>query len=386
MKFIDYESSDKKEWNRLVDESPDGWLYQTPGYVDWAIFEGAESLSFAVHTDTDELVAVCPLYLMVRPVYTDNRFARILQRVIRVLVRVISGRSVFELRSLQTGYSGPALSATLGAKGRKSLLRKIMAHVDDLARANRIDVVEIRMTENCESLSPQRRPHANPLHTVGVYEQVSVPPRMVALLDLDRSEAELRSALDEDCRSAVNKARKMGLAFRSDSGEGLDLYHRIHTDSWNRTAGHAHAREHFEGMYRMLDGEKTIRLFFAERDGEAIAAVMHHVYKDSVFYYGGCSLEAAKTLKGNNFLLYESIMWAKAEGYKTFCVGLFDCCPGISHKEYGVGQYKAQFANEYYPAFEAKKLYTQKGRRDDNKKRKALLAVENSRAERPRQR
>jgi hypothetical protein len=78
-------------------------------------------------------------------------------------------------------------------------------------------------------------------------------------------------------------------------------------------------------------------------------------------------------VKANNFLLYEAIKWAKDQGYKSFCVGLFESYPGHNLKEYTVGQYKAQFSNRHFDALEGRRILSKKALRLDYIERKQLL-------------
>jgi lipid II:glycine glycyltransferase (peptidoglycan interpeptide bridge formation enzyme) len=181
------------------------------------------------------------------------------------------------------------------------------------------------------------------------------------MLDLSKSEQELRKDMDEDCRSEINKAERNAITFCPDS-DNIREYHYIHKVSWNRTFGSHLPLKHFEDMVSYLEKDK-VKLFFAQYKERNVSAILLHIYKDSAFYWGACSLEEGLKVRVNNYLLWSTILWAKSKGYKWFEIGLFQPYPGSNYKEYSVGQYKAQFSNNYYPALEGKKNYTRKALR-----------------------
>ena len=374
MKYIPYNDIPREDWDRLVETSPDGWLYQTSGYIDWAVREGNKSVSFGVLTDTGDLKAAVPLYLAHAAPFRAGKISRYFHKASGRLTRAAGVASPLGLRKLISGYSGPVLAADLGGKGRRKMWREIMAGIDLLAAKHRADTLELRLTDVAPGNLPPLRPEANPLWSAGAYEHLSVPPRLFAAIDLTRSEEELRAGLDGDCRNELVRAEKAGILCRPGSCAELGLYHSIHEASWKRTGAAPHALSHFSGMCRCLGGDARLKLFFAESGRAPVAAVLLHAFKESVFYYGGCSLPDGMKLKANNLLLFSAVLWARQAGYKWFGVGLFECSPGRDAKEYSVGKYKTQFTRTYFEAFEGAKYYTASGLREGEERRRALLA------------
>jgi hypothetical protein len=373
MKYIPYHEIPRADWDRLVETSPDGWLYQTSGYVDWAIQEGNKSVSFGVYTDTNDLKAVVPLYLSSTTAFRAGKLSRYFHKASGRLTRAAGVDSPLGLRKLITGYSGPVLAADLGNKGRKKMWREIMANIDHIAAKNRVDTLEMRLTDVAPGNMPPRRPEANPLWSAGIYEQLSAPPRLFAAIDLSKAEAELQAGMDGDCRNEIVHAKKHGILCRAGSCADIGLYHSIHVANWKRTNANPHGIAHFSDMARQLGNDAHLKFFFAENGAVPVAAIMLYVFKDSVFYYGGCSLPEAMKLKANNLLLFSSVLWAKQAGYKWFGVGLFECSPGRDSKEYSVGKYKTQFTKTYFEAYEGVKYYTAAGIREGEERRRALL-------------
>lgn len=377
MKFIDYADLGREAWDRLVSRSEDGWLYQTSDYIELALRSGVKSLSFGMTTDTGELVAVCPLYLSRNSRYSIFSASRFLQRCISYIMRRAGTVGPWDYLIIETGFSGPVFSPTLGAKGRRKAFREVAHRIDALAREHHADEIQCRLTEIATSNAPEKRPTVNPLLGAGFYEPLTIPPRVSIVLDLRKGLEELWKGIDEDCRSEINRAPREGCTAVLDCENWVERYHAIHDVSWNRTMGHSHALEHFLQMGEFLG--RNVRVFFARHGDKDVAAVLLHAHRDSVFYWGGCSLLEGQKVKANNFLLFESVKWAKQNNYKWFGIGIFETYPGLNIKEYKVGQYKAQFSSTTYPALEGKKYCSKRAIEYDSRKRKHLIATASTR-------
>jgi len=366
---------EKKKWDELVEKSPDGWLYHTSHYIDYVCRGGNESFSFAVFSDNDELVGLCPLYFGDQFTYSKNTLLMYFQTGCKKFFQpILSFLNFWTCNILHTGFSGPVVSPELGDKGRKKTLKFIFNHIDKIAEKNKAEALEVRMTDLSPSNLPPIRKDRNPLWEMGVAEHLSFPPLLCVMLNLQKNETELLSEMDKDCRAEIKQAERNGIKIREGlNKKDLKLFHDIHIPSWQRTGMHPQAFEHYDEMWKYLEGNKTIKLFFAEKNGKAVSAVLLHVYKDGVFYWGGCSLPEALKLKANNFLLWSAVKWAKSKEYKWFEIGLFSSFKGADSKEHSVGQYKAQFSNDYLMPFEGQKIYTKKAA-----KRLLIRSIRNS--------
>ncbi|MCX6809793.1 MAG: GNAT family N-acetyltransferase [Candidatus Berkelbacteria bacterium] len=362
MQIVEYNKVNKNDWDALVEKSPDGWLYQTSSYINYECKSGNESHSFAVFSDNDELIGLCPLYLGDQFSYSKFIFLRYLQAGCKKYLQPwLNICNLWTYNVLNNGYSGPVISPSLGSKGRKKIFKLIFEHIDKIAQKNRVEALEIRLTDISLSNLPPLRKGGNPLWSVGIAEHLFFPPRLCVILDLQKEESVLLSEMDKDCRAEIKQAERNNLKIkRGVTKKDLRLFHRIHVVSWKRTGVRPQPFEHYTQMWKYLGEEKTIKLFFAEKEKKAVSAVLLHTYKNGVLYWGGCSLPEALSLRANNFLLWSAIKWAKSKGYKWFEIGLFDSFQGVSRKEYSVGQYKAQFSNDYFVPFEGQKLYTKK--------------------------
>jgi hypothetical protein len=376
VKIVAYKDMDKAKWDKLVNDSSYGWLYHTTAYVDWAVeVEGNANASFAVVSDTDEILALCPLYFGNNVFYYsyDNVLNGILLFAIKAINKLLFHK-FFRVRSLGTGLSGPIWNSRNGLKGARKALKMVNSELDRIARREGADVLTVRHTECAPGYCPDIRPDYDMLTTIDSYQPLQVPGRLVNFIDLRMDVDAIWGGIDQECRALVNKGRKNDLTFETDRNLDYEQYYEIHKVSWTRSIGHHHPKEHFKGMVDALRPHGGVEFLFASKQGRPIGGVMLHVFKGRAIYYAGSSLDESLSLGANNFLLYNAILWAKEQGCEWFCVGVFESFPGKNRKEYSVGHYKSQFSNRWYPAFESKKVYTKKGLFLEGQKDRRVLA------------
>lgn len=327
-------------WDRLVQESPEGWLYQTSSWINHAVRLGAKSMGFGMLSEKGTLLGIFPLYR-----------------------QDLNVRNIFSIRRLYTGLSGPVLSPSLTGKARKKVWLDMFRYVDFIARRDGIDLLQVRLTTMAPAYLPPLRPLINPLFLAGLTSPLrlgleeKVQP-LTRVIHLEKTEDQILSEMDGDCRAAVRQAERNGLIFK----EGFNLldvraYSELHNTSWTRTGLSPHPSSYFEDMWDALSPIHAVKFFFAEKDGERIAAIILHIYKKSVFYWGGCSKEGTLSWRPNNFMLWQAIRWAKINGYEYFEIGQFYPAPFGNEKEFNVGKFKVQFGKDEFVPFDGQKVY-----------------------------
>ena len=382
LEIIDYFDIDKVEWDNFVNDSDDGWLYQTTSFLDYAVDRGYKSLSFAVKSIKNELLAVCPLYISEyenESFFLKSDFIKYFYKIIdRIIFKIIKKHIIKRDVIIHNWYSGPVLSNNLIKKGKNKILKYVFEHINKLCIYNNIDSLELRVIDISNANIKKNKTNYNFLWKYGFYEYITLPPRLFSYIDLTKSEEEIKKEMDEDCRHEIKKAEKLGIKIIQKND--VEEFHKIHYESWKRTGLTPQPIETFQRMFHYFgNNNKNIKIFFAEYENKKIAAVLLHLYKESVLYWSGCSLIEAYKYSANNYLLYSSILWAKSNGYNFFGVGLFESSFGFNEKEYNVGKYKAQFSSEYLTTIECKKYYSKKSLVNDFKIRSKILKVNKSR-------
>jgi hypothetical protein len=339
--FVSKNDINDKNWDQLVNESPDGWLYQTSSWINLANSSGSNSRSFGVLNLEGELVGVFPLYR-----------------------EDLNVRNIIHIKRLHTGLSGPVMSVDISPKSRLKLWKAMFKYVDEIALEEKVDIFQVRLTTLSPSYLPPLRQEVNPLFHVGCIAPLSfgaiagVVQPLTRVLFLDKPEDQLLMEMSTNCRAAVRQAERNGLKFIEDNTiDGLKEYTRIHKESWKRTGLTPHSFKHFEDMMNSLQSTNSLKLFFVEHEEQKIAAVMIHVFKNGAFYWGGCSDGGSLSLRPNNFLLWNVAKWAKCNGLQFFEIGQYYPYPTLDPKEYNVGKYKVHFGVDDLVPFEGQKIY-----------------------------
>jgi lipid II:glycine glycyltransferase (peptidoglycan interpeptide bridge formation enzyme) len=328
------------EWDAVVADSPDGWLYQTTAWMAFEDYQGNPSHSFGLESARGELVAVFPLYLWTR---TAMRF--------------------IPIRILATGLSGPAIRSTVTGGTRQKLWQRLFEVADGVARDLSADIFQARLTTTAPGYLPPARPEYNPLWNVGLsggFRTGLAEPRaqLTRLAQIDRSDEELLQELDKDCRAAVRQAQRSGVEIvAGGSLEDVEAYAALHEESWRRTNLVPHGRDHFAQMHSAIGSDHFVTLF-AVHGGRRVAGVLLHRFKDAGYYWGGCSIEEAKPLRANNILLYGAMRWLRDAGCRWFEIGWFPPHSSDSKdKDYQIGRFKQQFGRVTLVPFLGQKMY-----------------------------
>lgn len=338
--FLSKDEIGDDEWDMLVHDSPEGWLYQTSSWINHAVRLGARFVGFGMRSEKGELLGIFPLYR-----------------------QDLNVRNVFSIRRLYTGLSGPVLKPSLTEKARKKVWLDMFRNVDFIAQRDGIDLLQVKLTTMAPAYLPPLRPLINPLFLAGLTSPLhvgleeSVQP-LTRIIHLGKSEDQILAEMDGDCRAAVRQAERNMLVFK----EGTNLsdvraYSELHSASWTRTGLSPHPSSYFDDMWNTLSPINAVKFFFVEKDGERIAAIILHLYKKSVFYWGGCSKEGTLSWRPNNFILWQAIRWAKTNGYEYFEIGQFYPAPFGNEKEYNVGKFKVQFGKDEFVPYEGQKIY-----------------------------
>jgi len=152
-----------------------------------------------------------------------------------------------------------------------------------------------------------------------------VKRKPVVYLDLNLDEAVLWQGLCRGHKSSVNKARRQGVQVVREriTRDTLAGFQRLYMQTMQRH--HASERWLFPENYFVncatCLGEDRLSLFAAKLEDLIIAEyLIIHAY-GTVYYHFGGSTEGHFYLRGNNLLMYEIALWAKAQGYRYFHLG-----------------------------------------------------------------
>lgn len=141
-------------------------------------------------------------------------------------------------------------------------------------------------------------------------------------------------------RNKIRKARKNGVQIYQ--GRYPSLYETFRT-IYNSTMDKDHAKEYYyfsPAFYESIlyDLRQHAQIFYAEKDGQIIAASIMLFANGHMHYHLSGSIREYQHLAPTNLLLYEAALWGCANGYKTLHLG-----GGVGEKEDNLYMFKKAF-------------------------------------------
>jgi peptidoglycan pentaglycine glycine transferase (the first glycine) len=154
----------------------------------------------------------------------------------------------------------------------------------------------------------------------------SVQPKVTRVLNLRRSEDELREDLRKKHRQYIAKAERDGVTTQRISadadpeavGEALADFHRILSETGERAHFNTRPEDYYRRVWDALAPEGRAHLFFAARDGRRVATLFHISCGDHVAeLYGGATPEGART-HANYLVKWSAILALKESGFAVY--------------------------------------------------------------------
>lgn len=333
MEFIPFSSKAAKEWDDVVHHSPDGWVFSLACWIEmvnpsWEM----ENRSFAVR-ENGKLLAVMPLHW------------------VPSAKRIASG-------GWATG--GPCVLAAVSAEDRRRLWRTCLAHAQELA--GQVGAEKITMAISpLSSSSLHNLWGVNPLVTFG-FTDISTHTRIV---DLRQAESELWLDLAQDARQKIKRSKTAGYTVRCCPWrEMVDVYYRIHTETYLRTGVKPHPKAYFDGIAAVPDKHAVLWVGFSPQ-GSPVAFHNEARFRNGSLYHTGCS-QTAHLKSGINYLLFwEAMLGAKADGCEWYETGeTFPEARG--GKEKGLSDFKKKFGGELHRFFKGEMTFKDLSPRTDD--------------------
>ena len=175
-----------------------------------------------------------------------------------------------------------------------------------------------------------------------------VQPPSSRILDLTRSEEELRADLKRKHRQYVNKAERAGLRVEwldaatdeTAMRQALDDFYAIYDVTATRAGFVARAPSYYERVWRLFAPGGRARLLFAVEDGVRVATLFHFVVGPKVAEAYGGMTDAGAASRANYLLKWEAIRGFRAEGRTSY--DLWGIATG------GIAQFKEGFGGEVH--------------------------------------
>lgn len=323
MRFTPLTPTIFNQWNRVICDSDDAWLYHQANWLQatekiWNL----ESRSFAVEHN-EKVIAIFPLQM---------------------------DRRTMSLKSSCWGAGGAASINSLDAAFRRKMMEAIYRHAEEIARESRATSIEVSLPSLARS-SLDNRWGVNPLVNYR-YEDASTH---TFVADLAQSEKDIHALLSKDARQRVRKAIRGGYRVEQmRSLNDIDEYYRVHCATYRRTGATPHPKAYFEAIYTHMcsKGHAVIWKALAP-GGTPVAFEIIGRFKDGAVYWAGCC-ETEHLDSGVNYLLqYNSMISAKRWGAMWFENG--EAFPTARDgKLRGLSIFKGKFGGELHRFYKGK--------------------------------
>lgn len=208
------------------------------------------------------------------------------------------------------GAFGYVTKGPLFAVDDPSLLEPVIDALHRVAGANRVQYMVVQPPDNGEAV-------AHRLPEMGFrYSPIEVTPTATLLIDLSAEPDDIMHQMRETTRRNIRRGQKKGIVVREGAERDLPIFHHLLTSTAHRQDFSPYDEEYFDNMWRILRPHGYICLLIAEYEGEPVSAHLLVPFRDTVIVkkVGWSGLHG--DLRPNDVLYWESIMWARANGYR----------------------------------------------------------------------
>ncbi len=321
----------QEAWDALVAASDEAWLWHCYHLQDaLATWPGRRDASVAVADgQSRQLLAVLPLHRI------EKRLAGGLLPVARL-----------------DSLGGPACRNGLADKTRHRILDACRCFLAERAKAWRAVDVTLALPPMAPALRGERCPRVNPLLAMGCCNTLS----QTWVVDLRRPVDELWQGLHGRARTAVRKAQKKGVVVRpaSASDQDLETYYRLHRATYQRTGARPHPRAYFALVWQAFLATGRARVWFAELDGQVVAAANFALFKGAAWYWTGAASRRGLAVEANSLLQWTAMRTFAGQGVEWHESGeAFPGAPAGSKKR-RLSEFKRSFGGELYPFYKGR--------------------------------
>ncbi|MGH8899577.1 MAG: lipid II:glycine glycyltransferase FemX [Egibacteraceae bacterium] len=151
-----------------------------------------------------------------------------------------------------------------------------------------------------------------------VESSLEAAPRATVRVDLQRSPQALLSAMRQNARRNIAKARRLGVVVREGGPQDLAEFGRLIDATSHRQGFAPYPQRYYEQMWDLFTARDRARLLVAEHDGVVLASnLVVGFAEDAVFKIGGwCGTR--KNVPPNELLHWAGMQWGRERGYRYY--------------------------------------------------------------------
>jgi len=284
---------DKEGWNRLVNESDDGWLFHL---FEWkkageAFYAGKYKPRYVVAEENGKMVGVLPLL-------EDVNFSK----------------------QFYSMLGGPCVRKD--AANKDMIREKMLSWIDREAKVDGIVNTHMELPSLAPLYLPPNQHNIHWLKSYGYKDE----PRSVDytyILNLKNPLENIWNGIDKRRRTNIRKAVKNEIIITKgyEKSDIKEYYNKLHLDTYKRTGATPLPIDYFYKLLEVFSPKKMFHLFFAEYQGERIAGAMLLTYKNAGRFNSNASLQKYWEFRANELLIWHMINFLKNNGYEWYEIG-----------------------------------------------------------------
>lgn len=138
------------------------------------------------------------------------------------------------------------------------------------------------------------------------------------LIDLTRDPNILLAQMRESTRTNIRRAQSRGITIREGTESDLGAFYHLVAVASQRKGYSTYSKKFLAEFWQILGSHGHTKLFFAEYAGEAVSTLLAIHFGDTLFTHVSAWDGRHRELKPNELLEWETMMWAKAHGYRYY--------------------------------------------------------------------
>lgn len=169
-------------------------------------------------------------------------------------------------------------------------------------------------------IEPQIELSASMLKKLGGRKIQEADPQYTQLLDLTKSEVDLRAGLASGHRNLINGTQRRGIAVRQSESPGdLEQMLAMMSDTARRSKVTFYPPNYFKTLWQTLHSRNIVTMYIAEVDSMPIASALFYDWGGTRYYaHAGAYQEQNRRVKASVSLVWQAILDAKEKGLKNF--------------------------------------------------------------------
>jgi len=189
-----------------------------------------------------------------------------------------------------------------------------------------------------------------------VVKSIDIEPSKTAIVNLQKTEEELLSAMHQKTRYNIRLAEKKGVIIKEGGNKDFDNFCKIMEETVDRDGFRLHDKDHYRQMLSL--DNNFVRLFLAEYNGKTVAAVLASFFGDMITYVHGASSNEFRNVMAPYLLHWQIMKIGKDNGFKYYDLNGVDenKWPGVTRFKMGFGGAVISYSGTFDLVFN-KKMY-----------------------------